>query len=680
MLKKILVIICVFSITGCAGIQHLPLSQDDSQNLSGKSLQTSVSKIPSFMVMTPGKGALMGFGLIGGLIAASSAQSEGQKLIEENGVPDPAVLISEQLKTTLADKYNLTVVGTAPIIAEQSKIPNLIEIAKSRSDLLLDVRTTGWQMIYLPSKWNEYRIISFFWMRLIDVQSQRVIAEEFAKYIPDSSEIPLTYDYLTGNNAAGLKRELLNAVVYSVDFFLKQNFDIYLDEVMLARAVIGNDINILAAENAVSLNEGPIPKRNSVTETQLNNSAISNKTLLKKGQLVEITTLSDGKISFEVVEIGKNHLKGYPFQMQGTLTGQFKEKIYFKNISMFDGKRVKSESFFDDWLLVDDMPVTFGNKPKFKWKIPPVYAGDIVDLDLKKGLDPSLEVTRVDDQFIEGHAYYPGTQSYEWWTTKFFFKDVKALNGKSVTKVTIPSIKPVSVANTVSVPEPPINYPKKSDDIDIVKTLDSQVVEKGIVASTNPSSAAQTATVPGTSINYFKNGDGVDIETDLNREVRIGITRIGQGYVEGIVQKSYGSGGDSAPEKFLFKNIRKLNGKSVSMSELAKLFKEPETPNRKPITKTVAKPSRRASVTRPAVQPETRLNLLNKGDDIDIETDMDGEISIEITQVGQDYIKGIVRKMVGSGGSDFPEKFLFKDIKKLNGKRVSVNNLSRLFN
>ena len=71
---------------------------------------------PNFIAGTAGTGA---FGIVGALAAIS----EGNRIIKENDVKDPAMLISHDISNLLSNKYNLEIMNS-DLIADSNEISN----------------------------------------------------------------------------------------------------------------------------------------------------------------------------------------------------------------------------------------------------------------------------------------------------------------------------------------------------------------------------------------------------------------------------------------------------------------------------------------------------------------------------------------------------------------------------
>ncbi|MBM3115738.1 hypothetical protein [Jeongeupia naejangsanensis] len=199
MTSRLLMLLACALLSACASVRHQPLSSTAAPLLENKSLAFTTGTKPDFTAMTAGNAM---FGLIGAIEAVSS----GNALIRDNAVPDPASGISAELAKMVHAQYRIAdrklgVVSTAAGVDELAKLhPDV--------DLLLDVRTANWSLIYFPADWTHYRVIYSAQARLINLKQREVLAEHFCEQVPEQTADAPTYDELVGNGAAGLKQAL----------------------------------------------------------------------------------------------------------------------------------------------------------------------------------------------------------------------------------------------------------------------------------------------------------------------------------------------------------------------------------------------------------------------------------------------------------------------------------------
>src|SRR4051812_4774011 len=85
------------TVLAVEGAQPALAAGDALDALKGRPLTTFTYAPPDFGAMTVGKA---GFGLFGGL----AAQADGNTIVRENGIPDPALEIQAKLTTLVSDR------------------------------------------------------------------------------------------------------------------------------------------------------------------------------------------------------------------------------------------------------------------------------------------------------------------------------------------------------------------------------------------------------------------------------------------------------------------------------------------------------------------------------------------------------------------------------------------------
>ncbi|WP_290536525.1 hypothetical protein [Alcanivorax sp.] len=198
-------------VTGCATVTTDELTVAESEEMSEKTVVMSRYKeLPDFVAQTATNAQ---FGFLG----LAAAKSNGNAMIQNNNIADPAVAISLQLAEGLEKSYSLKVIENGELKSESAKLENLVEVYQGY-DYILDVRTLGWRSIHFPTDWNSYKVFYAAHARLIDAATQNVVAEELCNYIPeyeDSNDAP-SYEEL--ENGEGLRSELAKSVSYCVDY------------------------------------------------------------------------------------------------------------------------------------------------------------------------------------------------------------------------------------------------------------------------------------------------------------------------------------------------------------------------------------------------------------------------------------------------------------------------------
>ena len=211
----ILILASLF-LVGCVSTKNVPVPDGNIDDFRNHTVTVPKRGIPDFAASTAGKAS---FGLIG----AAATISEGNKIIKENEVEDPANYICEQLIPALSDKYQLVRIDTNASELKSEDVINISRVFKD-ADYVLDVRTINWSFIYFPTDWNNYRVIYSSKLRLIDTKKSMTIAEGFCSRVPEQDENSPSYDELLSNNAERLKQELRVSADHCIDHFKKNVF------------------------------------------------------------------------------------------------------------------------------------------------------------------------------------------------------------------------------------------------------------------------------------------------------------------------------------------------------------------------------------------------------------------------------------------------------------------------
>ncbi|WP_447981958.1 hypothetical protein [Achromobacter kerstersii] len=192
----------VLSLGACTTVKHAPISQDSLSKLEGKSIVSSRYGQPDFTAFTAGKAA---FAMLG----AAAMVTEGNTIVKENGIEDPAKAISAGLQSKLASLKNTTVVNASGVAAKDDVAT--VVAASPGGDYVLDVKTLTWMFNYYPTDWAHYRVSYTARLRLIDAATKAVVAESACTGVQGDDKNPPTKDQLLENGAGLLKGYLAKA-------------------------------------------------------------------------------------------------------------------------------------------------------------------------------------------------------------------------------------------------------------------------------------------------------------------------------------------------------------------------------------------------------------------------------------------------------------------------------------
>jgi hypothetical protein len=188
------------ALTGCASTATRPIDAQALGSVRNQSILTTVHEKPSFVATSA---ANVTFGVIG----AVAAVSEGNKIIADNKVEDPAEAISAALADAMQSSQGVQLAGQ-PLKPDSREAARIAELAKGKARFVLDVQTQNWSFIYFPTDWTHYRVQYVVHARLIDVDARTVVAEAGCKQIPESNANAPTYDQMVAKGAAHLKATL----------------------------------------------------------------------------------------------------------------------------------------------------------------------------------------------------------------------------------------------------------------------------------------------------------------------------------------------------------------------------------------------------------------------------------------------------------------------------------------
>jgi len=154
-----------------ARAKSVPLPEATAPTLAGKTLTiTRRGEKPSFVAATAGKAtfALLG---VGAMVA------EGNHIVRENNIADPADSVEAVLVPLLVKQYGLTLTpATGHAITPGNDLKQITGAAPG-VDLILDIRSVGWNFNYYPTHWGTYWVGYGVQVQLIDAKSGTVLSD-----------------------------------------------------------------------------------------------------------------------------------------------------------------------------------------------------------------------------------------------------------------------------------------------------------------------------------------------------------------------------------------------------------------------------------------------------------------------------------------------------------------------
>ncbi|MDR0183761.1 hypothetical protein [Lysobacter arvi] len=195
----------------------IPLTAADAAALRDKTVALTVHERPSFSAMTAGKAS---FGLFG----AGAMISAGNKLVDENGIADPAITIREQLAAALNAAYGAKVQAPDTTPTKATK-PKELAALHPQSDYVLDVRSGGWMYAYYPTDWNSYWVGYSAQVQLIDTRTARQVSNLACNANTNKHANPPSRDALHADGAKLLKDITASLGWNCVQLLAKQQFN-----------------------------------------------------------------------------------------------------------------------------------------------------------------------------------------------------------------------------------------------------------------------------------------------------------------------------------------------------------------------------------------------------------------------------------------------------------------------
>ena len=181
------IILCAMAaLCGCATPEKAP--PPPTAAYAGKPLATIVHKAPDFAAVTWTTAKMMGNASVG-----NTGVSEGNELVREFAIADPAADVTASLASDLS-----AVLKTAPGDSTHG------------TGLLLDIETVGWAFSYIPEDAVHYQVKYMGHARLIDAATAADIASVPCRWESNAKDAP-GYDDLLAGSGALLKDMLASA-------------------------------------------------------------------------------------------------------------------------------------------------------------------------------------------------------------------------------------------------------------------------------------------------------------------------------------------------------------------------------------------------------------------------------------------------------------------------------------
>ena len=199
-MKRMFSLAAMLVLGGCATVKPVAL---DVKALEGRGIDKVAATehpVPVMSAVTPTKAQ---FGFLGGL----AMNAAGKKIIESHDVADPASSVSRSLAGQLADIVGAEAVPPGGVVKGADAAE--VVAASGDADLVVDVQTSGWQLVYYTSAWGTYSITYRANARFIDAASESVLGAGSCAVRPEKgSEWTASYSDFETNRDGILTRTL----------------------------------------------------------------------------------------------------------------------------------------------------------------------------------------------------------------------------------------------------------------------------------------------------------------------------------------------------------------------------------------------------------------------------------------------------------------------------------------
>lgn len=145
------------------------LASSDAASMQGKSVAVVLHDRESFSAMTAGKAM---FGMFGAVAMIKA----GNDFVEANQIPDPTIIVREQLSGVLRDQFGAVPMAVDTTVTKSVKPAELVKV-HPQSDYILSVKHGGSLYVYYPGKWDGYWVGNSVAVQLIHTASGKVVSK-----------------------------------------------------------------------------------------------------------------------------------------------------------------------------------------------------------------------------------------------------------------------------------------------------------------------------------------------------------------------------------------------------------------------------------------------------------------------------------------------------------------------
>lgn len=187
---RVRIIVCALVVLcGCASEPKAP---PVTNAYAGVPLATFTHGKPDFAAITWSRVMMSG-----GATAGLESVAEGNDLVKEFEVEDPALTIAASLDASLS--------ATLHVIAAPPMRTDLFQVPPGAKGLVLDVLTENWAFSYLPADPAQYQVKYMGRARLIDAATGAELASAPCRWASEDNKNAPGYDELLAGRAALLK-------------------------------------------------------------------------------------------------------------------------------------------------------------------------------------------------------------------------------------------------------------------------------------------------------------------------------------------------------------------------------------------------------------------------------------------------------------------------------------------
>jgi hypothetical protein len=202
--KRIICGLAALALSGCISMKAAPVSESALAPYQGQKLTIVTYQKPDFFAMTQTLALSTGlFGALGGIAAASIATDNGNKLVNDDAIPDPTLAVSARLAPQLRELLKPSSEMTFPGLDQKFTDEAALAKVAGNQGIIFEVQTVNWGFIYFPFS-THYRATFAMRARLIDANTGKRIAQAPCAFASDEEGAP-TYDEMVADQGGRLK-------------------------------------------------------------------------------------------------------------------------------------------------------------------------------------------------------------------------------------------------------------------------------------------------------------------------------------------------------------------------------------------------------------------------------------------------------------------------------------------